>query len=187
MYKSAREYLQIQRPIHNLKQFKQPVKKLPLNNDQHFQNDIVSPAVSEHHPPFKKPINISYNSQVVNNLENPSIWGPAFWFSLHNGARHYPENPNDRVKYLMKHRILAIPIELPCEKCRHHAQGYIESRKNELDKIVSSRGNLFNFYVDFHNQVNKRYNKPVVSYKKAWEIWSGDGDIQIKCNIIEYK
>lgn len=115
--------------------------------------------------------------KYIPNPSDPKIWGPPFWFSLHVSAAHYPVNANPIVKERMKHRILAIPYEIPCGVCRPHAIAFIEKHKEHLDSIVSGRHNLGKFYVDFHNQVNKRYNKPEWTYEDAYKVYSGDTKI----------
>lgn len=108
------------------------------------------------------------NDNDIRTTTNPKIWGPPFWKSLHLSATHYPENPTLIVKHHMKNRILAIPYEIPCNKCRIHALHFIEKHMDYLDQIVSNKHSLGKFYVDFHNQVNQRYNKPTWTYEQAY-------------------
>ena len=114
----------------------------------------------------------SVSPPLVNNSD-PKVWGPYFWYTLHVSAAHYPLNPSSIVRERMKQRILAIPYEVPCETCRPHASAFIEANRDRLDQIVSSRENLSRFYVDFHNQVNKRYNKPIWTYEQAMKRYGG--------------
>lgn len=102
---------------------------------------------------------------------DPEVWGPSFWFTLHNSAVGYPENPTNHVRERMKKFIEGIPVMVPCEKCYHHAFEYIYSRRDDMDDIVSGRRKLFNFFVDFHNQVNERNDKPLFDYDKAWDMY----------------
>ena len=129
------------------------------------------------------PINFYQEPEPVINLEwktskvtttDPKIWGPAFWFTLHTSAAYYPFEASPIVRERMKARILAIPYEVPCATCRPHALDFIESRKGDLDKIVSGRHELGKFYVDFHNKVNKRYGKPEWTYEQAYAFYSGN-------------
>jgi hypothetical protein len=116
------------------------------------------------------------SNQNIKYLSDPKVWGPKLWFILHTSAMHYPKNASDRVKEQMKNRIIALPLEIPCEVCKPHAQAFIQLNYNNLDKITSGRRNLFEFYVDFHNKVNKRYNKPIISYEEAYKFWGGEGN-----------
>lgn len=130
---------------------------------QKFENNI------KEHNPLK---NFKENFKNLDTA-NPEIWGPPFWFSLHISALHYPENPSDIVRERIKNRILAIPYELPCSSCRPHASSFVENNRNNLDEIVKNRENLFNFYVDFHNSVNQRKNKPLWTYEQSKKYYLG--------------
>ncbi len=105
------------------------------------------------------------------DVNDPKIWGPSFWFTLHNGAVKYPQTASPICAKRMKGFITGIPVMLPCELCSDHATAYIEKHSDKLDKVVSTRENLFNFFVDFHNQVNIRYGKPVISYLEAYNLY----------------
>jgi len=99
---------------------------------------------------------------------NPEVWGPAFWFSLHNGAHKYPIKATPMWKDRMKHFILGIPVMVPCEKCSIHATAYIEKNYDQLDTVVEGRMALFEFFHTFHNYVNKRLKKPEMSLQDAY-------------------
>lgn len=170
MYKTARNYFQL--PKNN------SIK--PIENYETITTP--TPTIQTFIPTPTPTIQTSFSSNP--KLTDPKIWGPSFWFTLHNGSIHYPDNPTQRVKELMKYRIMSIPYEIPCEKCKLHAHSYTQSRTHELDTIVSSKENLFNYYVDFHNKVNERYGKPILSYEKAYKIWSGqEPDVFVKYNL----
>jgi hypothetical protein len=117
-------------------------------------------------------LNIKYELTEGNGT-SPDVFGPPFWFTLHNGASKYPDDPSKIVQAKMKNFIIAIPIMLPCLKCKDHATSYIETNLEKLDDIVSSRNKLFNFFVDFHNYVNKRYGKNILTYQQAEQLYNG--------------
>ena len=104
---------------------------------------------------------------VEGSTHDPKVWGPPFWYTLHVSAAYYPLSASPIVRERMKNRILAIPYEVPCESCRSHASAFIEKNRDNLDDIVSSRDKLGKFYVNFHNQVNKRYGKREWTYGEA--------------------
>jgi len=116
--------------------------------------------------------NFSLKEEQETGTSDPKIWGPKFWFSLHNSAAHYPISASPLVRDRMKGRLLAIPYEIPCPTCQPHASAYIEKHRDHLDEIVSGRHSLGKFYVDFHNEVNKRYGKPVWTYEQAYKTYS---------------
>ena len=102
---------------------------------------------------------------------DPKIWGPQLWFILHNGASKYPIAATPIYIQKMKDFIIGLPVILPCEKCKIHAIDYIEEYKDKLDDICSGREKLFKFFVDFHNSVNKRYNKPEMVYESVLKLY----------------
>ena len=106
------------------------------------------------------------------NPSDPSVWGPAFWFTLHNGSVNYPIKASPICAERMKGFILGMPVMIPCEKCQDHATSYIEANYFRLDEIVSGREQLFNFFVSFHNHVNELYNKPIMSNKDAYALYT---------------
>lgn len=105
------------------------------------------------------------------SLSDPKVWGPSFWFCLHNGAATYPNKASPIVSERMKGFILGIPYVLSCDECREHARVYIENHFTQLDEITGSREKLFCFFVDFHNQVNKRYGKRVYTCEEAKKLY----------------
>lgn len=109
---------------------------------------------------------------VTGELVDPDLWGPAKWFSLHSGAYYYPERADAKTIELMKGYIHGLPVMLPCKSCSYHATMFIKEREKDLDTICSSNYNLFNFFVDFHNYVNKRKGKPLMSYEDARKLYS---------------
>ena len=111
-------------------------------------------------------------SNTEQNMTDPNVWGRHSWFGFHNGAAQYPISASPIAKSKMKSYIIGIPIMLPCNACQIHATNYIESNKPYMDEITSGRKNLFKFFVDFHNTVNKRLNKPVVSLEEAYKIYN---------------
>jgi len=126
---------------------------------------------------------ITYETVDHYNTTSPEVFGPPLWFSLHNASAHYPINPSPITSERMKNIILGIPVLLPCKNCSEHATAYIEKHFERLDKICGTRDNLFKFFVDFHNYVNVRYNKPVMSYEDAYKMYLGG----VKINKMSYK
>ena len=122
-------------------------------------------------------LKMKYETKKYTNSVNPSVWGPAFWFSLHNGALRYPIQAAPLWKERMKHFILGIPVMVPCEKCSEHATAYLESNFYKIDEIVTSRLKLFDFFWEFHNYVNRSLNKPEMSLEDAYKMYSGEVEL----------
>lgn len=105
------------------------------------------------------------------NTVSPRVWGRALWFSLHNGALNYPDDPDDEKKQMMINFILGLPIMLPCDMCKNHAHEYIQSRKNTLHNVVQNSRNLFKFFWEFHNDVNRRTGKPTMTLEAVYNLY----------------
>jgi hypothetical protein len=126
--------------------------------------------VQTEQPPVK--MNMKWTTVQQSNSKHPDVWGPAFWFTLHNGASVYPVEASSICAERMKGFIIGMPIMVPCEKCQDHATAYIEQNYHRLNEIVSGRQNLFNFFVSFHNYVNERYDKPQMGYEEAYDLYT---------------
>lgn len=133
---------------------------------------VINPSLGKN--PEENTLKMTYKTDRYVNSANPEVWGPAFWFSLHNGALRYPIQASPTWKERMKHFILGIPVMVPCEKCSDHATAHLEANYYRLDEIVSTRSKLFEFFWEFHNFVNERLNKPKMSLDDAYKMYSGE-------------
>jgi hypothetical protein len=99
-------------------------------------------------------------------LITPDIWGPHAWKFLHYVTLGYPANPTQEQKEEYKKFFMALATVLPCSVCANHfAENY---RKAPLtDVILSDREKLVRWLIDFHNIVNAKKNKPILSYEEA--------------------
>ena len=104
--------------------------------------------------------------------KDPKKWGPCFWKYYHIGALTYPIKPTLSEMNSMIVYIMSIPESLPCARCTEHAQKFIEERVPFLYYIVSSRDSLFAFFVEFHNYVNKKQRKKLLTVEEAKRIWT---------------
>lgn len=140
--------------------------------------DINSPQPSPSEV-SKTDITLKYQeTKEYTSTGNPNVWGPTAWFFFHTSAAHYPLNPSMIWKQRTKQFIQGIPVMLPCENCMKHATAFIESYTEEqLNNVVSSRENLFKFFWNFHNTVNKRLGKGTLSLENAKKIYDGTASV----------
>lgn len=98
-----------------------------------------------------------------NNMD-VRLWGPDFWNSMHAVTFAYPENnPSAEERVNMYRYFWAVAYVLPCVQCRVH---FVKMLKNyPVERHLGSRKELTRWLIDRHNDVNKRLNKPVVSYE----------------------
>ena len=76
--------------------------------------------------------------------------GRSTWHLLHEIAAHVePDDTTDPSFRVFMH---ALSMIYPCEECREHLQEYLSNRRVELSE---------KWVCDFHNDVNKRLNKPI--------------------------
>lgn len=144
-------------------------------------NLLHEPYVEHYSPPppqLNPPIRAGWEKVGHVNTADPSIWGPAFWFSLHNGASKYPIQASPICAQRMKGVILGLPYILPCENCSDHARAHIAQNERNIDDICSGRDKLFRFFVDMHNMVNARSNKPQLSIEDAYKIYSNQTPVE---------
>ena len=86
-------------------------------------------------------------------------WGPKFWRCLHLMAESFPLEPTeyDKIRY---REWLSITLELlPCMECRKHANQYMQ--ENPIN--FKTREEFAMYVYNFHNEVNRRLGKPIIS------------------------
>jgi len=91
---------------------------------------------------------------------NSSVWGPLLWKVLHIMAEEYPVEPSPLQQEQGYNFFHSLGFMLPCEMCRNHYQEYMNQHDSQLSVALKSRNTLAEFVIDFHNQVNKRLDKP---------------------------
>jgi len=101
-------------------------------------------------------------------MTDPNYWGPGLWMTLHTMTFDYPENPTEEEKNNYRDFFHSLKYVLPCGVCRQHYAKAIE-QTYPIDPALKNRDTLTRWLVDFHNTVNKRLNKPIVSYESVKE------------------
>lgn len=97
---------------------------------------------------------------------DPQLWGPCGWKFLHYISLGYPKKPTLDQKRYYREFVESLPYVLPCHTCREHFKETL--RHYDITKVLNSRKQLFEFFVDAHNRVNKKNNKPVYSYEQVY-------------------
>jgi hypothetical protein len=91
------------------------------------------------------------------------IWGPPAWKFMHSVTFAYPKSdPTEEDKENMVNFINACGRVLPCIKCRAHFRKMV--RENPPHRHLQSRETISRWLVERHNDVNRRLNKPTLSY-----------------------
>lgn len=94
-------------------------------------------------------------------------WSPPYWELIHAASRMYADGEaisQDELTHIQGffHKLCTI---LPCPMCRIHCGSHM----NLHPLNVTDGQSLFRYFVDFHNAVNTRTNRPQVSYEEALE------------------
>jgi hypothetical protein len=101
-------------------------------------------------------------------MTDPNFWGPPLWSTLHTISFDYPNNPTEEEKNNYRNFFHALKYVLPCGTCREHYGKGIE-KTYPIEPALKNRDSLSRWLVNFHNVVNKRLNKPVVTYESVKE------------------
>lgn len=109
------------------------------------------------------------NKEVVKT--GISLWGRPFWFTLHHGALKLPDVLTEQDKMMIFNFITSMPIFIPCERCKAHAQQFINNIPHNFKQIIRTKENVFEFFWDFHNQVNVTTGKKTMTLEEAYKLY----------------
>jgi hypothetical protein len=118
---------------------------------------------------YQKPIEIKITAATHGSSYDPEVFGPAFWFTIHNATTTYPNNPTPYVQKGMKEIVSNIPLLIPCVACKEHFFTFLKT--SNLEDATSSKEKLFQFFIDAHNFVNRRFGKPEMSLMDAKKMY----------------
>ena len=95
-------------------------------------------------------------------------WGPCTWFLFHTLAEKIKEERFMELKPGLIDIIKNICSNLPCPDCKQHATAKIKTLN---DKAINNKDSLKKALLLFHNEVNKRLNKPQFIWEELnWEV-----------------
>jgi hypothetical protein len=114
-------------------------------------------------------------------MVDSNYWGPGLWIALHSISFDYPHEPTEEDKHNYQKFFHALKYVIPCPVCRNHYSQSIEG-KMAIEPYLKNRDTLSRWLVDFHNAVNERLGKPVVTYDSVREKYES---MRGKCQIYE--
>lgn len=98
-------------------------------------------------------------------------WGPHLWKSIHYIALGYPENPSREDRQNYKDFFYTLKYIIPCKYCRDHYKDNINDLPN-IDMYLDTTVRLFEWTVLLHNKVNLMLNKPEMTLKDAYDLYT---------------
>lgn len=132
-----------------------------------------------------KPKDSTFNSSPVLNTD-PTIIGPGYWNNIHLLGKLAVD---DRSKNLFKTYMFWLAENFPCDRCRVHIRSYLEDNPlSKFYRIYNSQGidiGYFSYTVIFHNAVNARINKQIVSFAEAYNLYYKNSNCSSNCALGE--
>ncbi len=104
--------------------------------------------------------------------QNAKYFGPGIWYVIHVEA--IEASTTELIKSFLTN-IELIVDQFPCQMCRFHAKEYLTKfPPRDMDIYVNKNEEsigMFFWSWNFHNAVNRRLNKPHMSYRHAHDIY----------------
>jgi hypothetical protein len=99
--------------------------------------------------------------------------GPGIWWTIHRDARN-ADNEEKFEAFCIK--IRELHFDFPCMICKRHFGNYLEKNppekyKNMFDAVSKEYVGAFVWTVEFHNAVNARLEKKIVSLPEAYTLF----------------
>lgn len=102
-------------------------------------------------------------------------WGELMWAYIHTICIIDDFHKYNVVIQISKNIILLLKsIKLPCNICQIEFTNELHILSENInDKVTKNDINNLLFYwsVDFHNKINLKLNKDIISYDKAKDLW----------------
>lgn len=96
-----------------------------------------------------------------------ATWGPLGWTWLHMLAINFPTSPTEDEQRSTHLRIWRFLSALPCGDCIRHATMYYFQHPPDVTNSLSLQTWVWNF----HNTVNRRLGKPILTYPEYMRIY----------------
>ena len=105
------------------------------------------------------------SSNLNNNVLNPIIWGPHYWFVLYTIALSYPNNSNDSTKKKYYDFITNLPLFLPISDIGNIFSRFLDAYP--VTPYLDSRESFVKWVHFIHNKINRYLGKPEITYYEA--------------------
>lgn len=98
-------------------------------------------------------------------------WAHHLWHYLHTFPKYYAINASPLTQERTLRYLESLAVTLPCVTCYDHYMNFLERNREKVRLAVTGRDKLFAFFVDLHNDVNRRTNKPIMSLAQARKLY----------------
>jgi len=114
------------------------------------------------------------NGQIIDVevMDTSKYYGPGLWTAFHCIA-FYSRTKEDQLSAVYAIKLMC--RKFPCGTCRNHAKEYL--KEHPIEKYIGVKTKdgeklgLFIWTWKFHNAVNHRLDKPIISYEMAYEMY----------------
>ena len=116
----------------------------------------------------------SFNeSRIVRSLMRPfHHWGNQLWAYLHTITVIDSDEPSVQIRESVRaiEILRGIPAIIPCHRCATHFQEFFQTEIEGRSRF--QRMELFDLIVEYHNQINQKLGKPILSLEEARSLWA---------------
>jgi hypothetical protein len=129
---------------------------------QSIKSTVVAPPAPKH-------------NHGDHDLANPAYCGPGVWFVIHMTAKRAGETGyNGKKKFVDLMNDLRATF--PCLTCREHIGKYLDTHPFEpywtlTHKSTGKDWGLMLWSTNFHNFVNERLKKPLMTEEQAYDLY----------------
>ena len=99
-------------------------------------------------------------------------WGSPLWAYLHTITLIDSDEPAIQIRESVRaiDLLRGIPAIIPCHKCAIHFQEFFQTEIDGRDRF--QRMELFYLMVEYHNRINQKLGKPIMSLDAARSLWA---------------
>ena len=99
-------------------------------------------------------------------------WGKPLWTFLHTITVIDSDEPTIQIRDSIKtiEILKSLPAIIPCHKCATHYQEFFQTEIEGRDRY--KRMELFDLLVEYHNRINQKCGKSIMTIEEARSLWT---------------
>ena len=126
-------------------------------------------------------VNIEDSTVKPSSENTKSRWGPSTWYLFHTLSQKIKPENFDTIKNEFLDMVKSICLNLPCPACAQHATQYMQ---NLNYNSIKNKDDLKIFFLNFHNMVNERSKKPLLTINELNDKYSKAKTMNVIKNFI---